>query len=328
MTIFFAGQELEHFEPHGTSVYGVGDQAQNGSRGSVRVDNDGSYMLGYITTDGDRTKINLPDSWWLHYAVAIDQGSNGSSNVEVWDTTGQAWVRMRSVGGRYGRFDYWDGSAWQNLATYDIAFGGFESIHWDWHVVRDATVGKIEVFRYGLLVASFYGDTTFLPTTLNRFMFKTANNYQAWFSHVISATFPTINARIRTLQPTGNGNYNDFTNDYTAVDEGPNCDTSDFISGATATNKESYTHNALATSTGYVLRAVMVGSFHKHDDSGGPQNMRHFLRINGTDYPGPSLTIGNGFTPDSTLWALDPSTSAAWGYPNLNAAEMGVEAQA
>lgn len=142
------------------------------------------------------------------------------------------------------------------------------------------------------------------------------------------------NTRILFCNPNGTGNYSQWvnssgnsTNNYQRVDENsPNSDT-DYVESDTATEKDSYTFEDIATT--YTIRAVGVHCRARKTDVGS-RELKAFTRISGTDYEGVSHVLQTTYvTGDCTsdFWANSPATSTPWTPAELNGAEFGIKVE-
>jgi hypothetical protein len=100
-------------------------------------------------------------------------------------------------------------------------------------------------------------------------------------SQIAVTTTPHIGARVATYYPNGAGASSQWVGTYAEVDELRYSD-GDFINSGTADQVTTFAQTGPAP-TGYNIRAVAVSTRAKRG-VGGPQNLRHVLRVSGTNY--------------------------------------------
>lgn len=219
-----------------------------------------------------------------------------------------------------------------------------------WHYVEvkcllSDTVGTVEVRVDNRVVFTFSGDTKNggTKTTFDAFSIGPGN-----ISNVGNVAIDDVylcndagavnndflgDCRVDVLLPDGNGNYSqlvgsdaDSTDNYLLVDEAaPN--TTDYV-GVGAVNGDIDTYAFAALPTG---SAGIAGVFHRQyaaTSDAGARSVRSVARVAATDYPGADLALASTYGVQSTLWELNPNTSALWTPTEVNAAEFGSEARA
>ncbi len=134
---------------------------------------------------------------------------------------------------------------------------------------------------------------------------------------------------IQCLLPNGDGANQQWTpssgtTHYTLVDETTPNDDTDYVSDATAGDRDTYTYGDLRAATGNVL-AVQVLIYARKDDAGTRQ-IAPVVRISGTNYDGATLpNLGTTYTWYPALYETSPASAAAWTVSEVNAAEFGVK---
>jgi hypothetical protein len=133
--------------------------------------------------------------------------------------------------------------------------------------------------------------------------------------------------RVATLYPNGNGTYSQFvgsdsnsTDNYALVDE-TQYNSTDYVDGA-INNIDTYAFGDLPTNTTSIYGVQR--SIYSMKTDAGTRKITPITRIGGTDYLGASeIDLTAGWYYALQMLELDPSTSAAWGVTNVNAAEYG-----
>lgn len=124
----------------------------------------------------------------------------------------------------------------------------------------------------------------------------------------------SIDLRNHVLTPipaTGNGFNTAESGGYTDINEIVLDDTT-AISFAANADRGTFTHAATTLPTSHVIVGTVVSSRVRKGAS-GIANYQHVLRIGGTNYDSSSVaTLDTAYQPRQSLWATDPSTSAAF----------------
>lgn len=198
----------------------------------------------------------------------------------------------------------------------------------DIHFVRNATTGSITVYKNGVSMLSFTGDTdtTSLPGMVY-FEGMTGTNNEMFVSQVIVADESTVGWKLATLSPTGNGSNTAWTNDFAAVDEFI-FDNTDFIETNTVGNLETYTTSGInAAFSTYNVKAVTVAARASNDSGSAVADLQFVVRTSGTNYTSPNAGLVKDGTEQSKqyVWNTNPNTASAWTQAQVNAAEIGVK---
>mgnify|MGYP001557322185 FL=1 len=133
--------------------------------------------------------------------------------------------------------------------------------------------------------------------------------------------------RIQTLLPNNDGTYSQLTpstgtTHNTLVNEAaPN--TTNYVSGATVGQKDSYQFQDLAANTANVYGVEITNYSHK--DAAGPAGFSNLVRIGATDYVSSNQPLSASWVPNRDILDANPATSAAWTASDVNSAEFGVQ---
>lgn len=136
--------------------------------------------------------------------------------------------------------------------------------------------------------------------------------------------------RVDVIHPNGAGNYTDLTpstgNNYECVDE-TEFDDSDYVEGANAAEKDSYTYQDVPTD---LDDSGIIGLQIKHNAqrTAAATNIKidPFIRIGSTDYSQTAQDLSDEFSMvDGDIVLDDPSDSNPWTQAKINACEFGVE---
>jgi len=142
--------------------------------------------------------------------------------------------------------------------------------------------------------------------------------FPQYFSEFIVADEDTRNARINLLRPTASGGETDWVGEATALGD------DDPTSGMTTTLVEQRQTLALSAYTGATNISAMVVASQSFAGAGGPQNMRHTIRLSAVNYDGPSdIPLTPTLKYEVTTWLINPATSLPWVSGDLASMELG-----
>lgn len=324
MTIFFAASEIESFGLNGSVVIRTtaGRFDPDYGRSAIEPVTNGQFIFHTLDTPNS-------DSWFsaeIFKDLRTDNTDptllavvNSSSQrvVDCFDINSAA--NLRDV-----RVRRWNGSSFTNISTenLDIVFNEPSRKKMEFHIVVGAS-GSIDTFIDGTFYAqhSFSGDTTDLVDLES---FRCYSDFNTAYSEVIVADESTLDMRVQSLTPTGNGFHTDWTGDFNDVDS---FDDGTSIKTAT-TEKESFTFSDITASVGgRAIKGLFFGVRANHINAVSPDQVNQFVRISSTDFSvtGPTLGPSSGFLPQQALFAVNPDTLTSWTESEINALEAGVE---
>ena len=331
MTTYFIGDELECYSTYSVNVSETTTGAISGfSRGMVTIPYSASEYVEAPLTDsvtGLPTATN--DVLWMHIRTNSSNSSAGLTPLTWYDSDGVAKVRELITGSNAGKIQFWNGTAWTDAVTgFDNSFESYTV--WDFRF-KIGVEGIIELFKEGILVNRFEGDTSGIGN-IAKLVLTRRGNSRTWFHQLIIADYSTVNHTIRRRTPSGAGANTAWSGDFSAVDDAPSSTIgTDAITTSTSGAKMTFTGaNLAAPAVGHVIKAVAVAEFSRNDGTGQlPQNIRPVLRVSGTDYEGPvNAPIGTGWKGGVAFWENNPATGAAWAnIADVNATEFGVVAK-
>lgn len=340
MSIIFATSSIADFD----SVSGC-----NAVTNSPWIDT--TYSTEGIEIDGGNA-VNLAiktlpsagtDIWIA--ARYVFEGANSAMNgsfVAFYDTAfgATAIARLR---GSFSTPNYtyvlevYNGATYDTVATFTNTIQADNAAHFfAIHLNLHDTTGKFEVYVDKALAASFTGDTIRAGyTQINKFHLGNPNGSAGtvttdmdWSEIIVAGGGEVpIDYRLKTHTPNANGANTAWTGDYTAIDE-TGINDADLITTANANDKETFGCTDLVSgTTDRACRAVVVASRCKLGAT-GPQNLKHAVRISGTDYLSSNVAglTSAQFVPTQTIWETSPATSAKWTVAEINAMEIGVQA--
>lgn len=324
MTVLFMGGEMSAFVPSDSTVTETlsgGSYNSSFARCAIACNRDTNYAEGLPSASATDAWIHfefetgaIASSTSTTRFVWYDSSGNDRIKIIYQDTTTQLIVQ------------YWNGASYTSLTGISVAVDGIRQTI-DLHVVCNSATGSINLYIAGTNRLDSGSINLSSVTNLKKFRFYGAviSNLttQTWFSQVIVADESTIGWRLGTRYPNGAGATSAWTGAHTDIDEAVYSD-SDFILSGTANQVSTFTQTGPAL-TGYTVRAVAVTTRNRRGAS-GPQNLRHALRVSGTDYfSGSDIALDLGYTATQTIWETNPATAAAWVNTAIDALQPGVK---
>jgi hypothetical protein len=264
---------------------------------------------------------------YIRFFANAPTSINPGYPVRLTDASGVDWVRLKVIstsfqlGTQAVTVEWYNGLAWTALANFTISFSSLEAFDLYW--LGGSASGKVQLFvNNSLALDSGTIDTSAMQAITHLTLAGTFLS-PSEISEIIGATVPTINWRLATLGPIGNGANTAWTGDYTGVDEVVYAD-ADFIASGSNGDIETDTLSDPTTST-YVIKGVGVASRAKCDST-GPQNLQHVVRIGSTNYASSSHALNVGYDAYVSIWETSPATSTTWTSTEVANLEAGVKA--
>lgn len=319
MTTYFAGGGFDCWVPSPT---GCADGATFITAGG------GGASCKAILVDAANTPVSVT-SLWFHCTITANNYAPDNGNIPVVfrDSANTARARLRFVSTQGYVFEYYNGAAWVSCPPVDVgqAFGGTI----DARIVISATVGRIEWYNNGILCAQLVGQDTSGMGTIAYVQVYAVETYigSGRYDNTIIASYNTIGHSLLRRTATGNGPEQDWTGDYTAIDEAVT-DDNDVISTSTTGAVSTFTGTMLAApAAGNVIKSVVIGS-RIRANGGAPTRVQAAITVAGTKYYGPSIAGGGGFNGYTTAFDLNPATGSAWADISAVNGAFGVKAVA
>lgn len=226
--------------------------------------------------------------------------------------------------------------------TFGNTAGGLMAIN-TWYQVqiyvkRHATAGMLTIKIDGVTVLNLtglaMGSTDIGKIVLhpqqyggvNLAMFDNLWIFNTLGTH--SNGFPVGRMKVQALMPNAAGTYTDLTpsagSNYQNVDETTANDDTDYNSGITATNKDSYNLTDLSGSIAQV-HGVQVTAIVRKDDVDS-KTYQTFTKSGSTETYSADIVATLAYASSTPLILTDdPNTSAQWTVTNVNALEAGVK---
>lgn len=318
MTILFAGGELGSFTPSDNTVI----EATTGppSNNPVFDPNYARCALTMALTPSDA--ISAPfvatNAIWLHANLNYTFPGSEETVLEVFSgATAVFKLTGQSVGGAaFYRMYYWTGAAFAQvgagfsvpqftLQTFDIQLSSGNIFCYVAGTTKDGAAGAFAAV-----------------TAMTSLEFLPAND-ETFISEVIVADQPTLGYRLRTLPVTGNGSTQQWTGDFTDIDEIVTNDGS-FIATPTANELMLFEHSTVSKNS---IRALVVTA-RAVTTPGAPQHLQLAVDSAATIGLSASIAQGAAFQPNVGIFPNDPATAAPWTNAAINACQYGVKSLA
>lgn len=326
MTVLFVANNANDFVP----------------AGSLSTSTDSAYFNSTYVSDclfvsrardvGAPMNIILPtppaNDLWLHFCLKQDGGqgyyTNGvwmkfydDNNVRIADLYTKDQDR-----GVYTRV-YGDSTV-SSPDGYQITTAGY--VYVDIHVNMSGGNITLEFYVGGVLINSATAAYTSALLMPNRILMS-HNGFNdgviTAYSEIMVADENTIGWHLCPLTFSAGGNYDEWEGAIANINDGTY---GTRISADAADLRQSWL-GAYNGPTGGSIREVINVASHANVGDAGPQTMRHYLRINATDYDGDAY-VPDGFEQIVQSWAINPDTGVAWTEADLASLELGVKSEA
>ncbi len=136
----------------------------------------------------------------------------------------------------------------------------------------------------------------------------------------------TIGWKLKDINPDGAGNHTDWTGAYTDVNERAYDPTAETTVVGVGTNTYTYDDIDAGLQTGMDIKCVLVSTVAAADTAATAPNVQNVLRTDSTDYNlGSAVDVedGDNRSAINDYTFVNPDTSAAWTFTEVNAAEFG-----
>jgi hypothetical protein len=207
----------------------------------------------------------------------------------------------------------------------------------------DATAGWVYLYRDGVEIVSFDGDTNDGFASFNRLHPGNIDLGVAWASTALlddlvwfdttgelaPAAIPDY--RLYAIAPTGNGNYSQWdgsdgnqVDNYLLYDEIPADDDTTYITTDIAGELDTATMSTFTIPAGFAIEEVIPVAIARKIDALGAVNIQFVARESATDALSATQTLGTGYTLHRARMTTKPS-GGNWDQTSLDAVEIGVK---
>lgn len=298
----------------------------------------GSMLLGV----GDQPYREVPElvtTTWFHirFALTNSEGagnytshlpfitikgrtSAGQDEATIFDMipTGRMddtnYIRTRHGGGTTG-------------PTYPNDTGKFQT--YDIKITNNGSSTEIVVFRNEVKRSTKTVSTGYFASSLTLQPQNEDEGYAGVYFQDIIVTddLSTVGMELATLAPAALGSYDEFSNDYTAIDD-RGYDQNTVMTASAVGDRESWFYAEPEFTLGdKVIYGIAMTLVAQTDLTGTVSDFNPFLRISATNYNGGAVGAESD-APGSflTIWTQNPNTSAPWTRDDITGLEAGVRA--
>jgi len=323
MAVLFAGTRLEHFTAgqvptdanpfsaeHTTAFV---DSAFVSAGVRVRY---GSYISAEFAE-----QQTMSIGFRLHMEDPPDS-RNDDPLVELYDAAGDLVLAMDTDNGVC--FLKW-GDRSTKISPNVVPTDGSVT-HFVIQYSRDATTGKVRLFRDTRLIIDFEGDTTWGTTTgIASFRLHAARRWTQWdtFSEVVVLDeLGAVGHRLCDILPNAAGFHSGWTGAFGDVTDGS---TGTTLSTGTAGTLHSFAASDTVAGD-WNVEALIVGAEGTTGGSPAPENATLGVRVSGTDYFAAATMPLDGQGHNS-MWTTNPATGLAWTPAEVDAVELLIRAE-
>lgn len=298
----------------------------------------GSYSLRCTNAYGCYGLVNLPVGVRQiragFYMKSAGQSSGTPYLFVVSSATGRL-MGLKIVSGEARVTLEVGGSNQGTTANY---FPDGDGHHWGVDVKVHSTAGWVRVYRDGVEVLAFSGNTGDADIAAVKFGNDAAaylaqyTYYDDMYIDVSNAAEPTAPPAYRFLwaAANGNGSHSDWmrsdgdqVDNYALVDEAVQNGDTDYVYASAAALVDSYAMGDVTVPPGYVCTAVCPYPIARKTGAGNVQ-LAAFVRSGSATATGTAVGLDTSYAPKLfTRFEVDPATGAAWTQGGLNGMECG-----
>jgi len=312
--------------------------ADDKRRGSVRVNTGQQMFKEWVGTDdiwvhvraaGPRTTSNTGDGLpWL--SVRASDGTTLLSLVDAnidfsTNRPSQIYRRKRVADAETPNAEIFT-SAPNEFNNYDIRFQRATTT--DLYDTMTMSVYIDEVLRFQEVNTDPTGWPPLSQLLLAPRHTNGSHDEMYYQDVIVTDSLPTVGMELATLVPSAVGQYNEFVNDYTNIDD-LGYDQSTVISAPTSGIRESW---VFATPefdlSDKVIYGLVTNTVAQTDVAGVVGDFQPFIRIGITDYDADVSLGSNNIAPNSyvTEYRINPETGQPWTQLQLSGLQSGVRA--
>lgn len=291
------------------------------------------YYNSYIKHSFGANYINLT----IGFALKVPSGLGGQVVVfylidpAAYDSGGPFRMDINTAGDLIFYRHYSGGDIWIATVSAACPLNSWHHIEVSVTLKTDATgkiwlkVDGVEKYKNEAVTTTTYsGQASVIQIG------QGGNGYDGYYRYMddlfIHDTYGTFwgDCSVECSMPSGAGNYTQWTpsagNNWDCVEEIPPS-TSEYVSTATAGNKDSYATGNLATASGTVQ--AVAANMIVQKTAPGTKTIRALTRLSSTDATGATVGVG-------TDWmyyqqALARPGGGSWSVSDVNSAEFGIE---
>jgi hypothetical protein len=299
---------------------------------------------GYAASrDNNRVYLTSPSgltTLWLHYAVktatsnVAEQGTtpiNGIPSVSFYHN-GVIQYRMgrgnASATNWYFQKTLDNGLTWTQVGTFGV-IPAATLMNIDLKIVISATVGAVELYKDGILVYSFAGDTSCTSNLVSQIelgsgieLYSSLNNV---YSQMILANENTIGWKLQTLKVQSDNTPGTFLGDFSRVNSSTYKPYNDLSVSSNIPNASISFVVTDTVSNSLVVDSVWVAAKKRAVGQTTVTKSSFLLKIGGVEYTD-ALPQGSVIGEETTVkssWKSNPSNGSGWTYSDVDALQIG-----
>lgn len=313
--ILFASNSISHFT-------GTLPKSEEWSFDSKRV----PYSLGTpANTQVSSPKFPASESGvtWFHFRHGATSGTIWKDNeiCRILDKDGKILIQFSLYSGEYTDYRCIFNAGGQSInKTQRIPWQASQMRTFDIKWACSDLLAEMAIYVNEMLLYTHSLSVT--AKQYPRFLVLGGSDKEARFSEIIIADGDTRNARLDLLRPIAAGAYGNWNGQLSSLaDDDP-------TTGMTTTLPDQFQSTILTPYTGAynISNVVQVTTTVRGINS--PENLEHFIRMSGIDYPSDSFVIPFEKDYQVTDWKLNPATSAPWDADDLTGTEFGFKSLA
>ncbi|HLA24488.1 MAG TPA: hypothetical protein VJ206_03765 [bacterium] len=270
-------------------------------------------LIVAATTVGQAVAVKFPASMGTQSIFEFNEGASIHVDIRI-NTTGTIFATRNGT----------------TLGTSTNALTAGVWYHIEAKTTIHDTTGTVDVWVNGVNWLSLTGQDTRNAGagTVTRIQLSATSNsthdYSDWIVYS-GSTGPLGDHRVGPKLPSTTGANSQWTpsagSNYQCVDETAQNGDTDYVSEASAGDRDTYVFAALGL-TGTVA-AVQVNVWARKDDAGS-RTVAPVIRRSAVNYDGTAASVLDSYSAVcKQVYETDPSTAAAWSVTNVDAAEFG-----
>ena len=289
----------------------------------------------YLTDSTTQQRINVQEAW-IHFNYFGDPGGTGTIVTRVRNSSNVENVRLTWVEASNAlNVQYRNASSvWVDLPNPLGGLGGYnDKGTYDIRVkIGGSGVGRIEWYCNSVFIGAAIGINTSHFGDINNVRWNTGGGITTAFSQILIASENTIGWNIVYKFFNANGDMQEWTGNYTDIDEQNGTTITDYISSDIVGEISLFQGPAFgAIPTGTVIKAVSTSLFGRNDGTGvGPQEISGAIKQGVNLYETPTIqALYAGNDARQIIYDVDPATSLPWtGIGAVNASQFGFVSKA
>lgn len=336
MAILLIGNEVSMTIPAGVTVGSGSDVRTDKGTGSVL---DSDYVRG--TTKYGQTSVGATwdlfenpaydDTQTVWFHVSFFTGlSRDIASLQIVDGSGDKIYAIEvdsSFSGTTLRaHSYNDAGTETTVSQVATATQSVDDLDWCFDIANDLVYFYQNDSLVGSLTLDLNQRTAATTMVQLEYLGGATSDLAGQSQMIVTTNEPTLGWKVKHINPDGAGNHTAWTGAFTTVNENlydPATETT--IVGA-GSNSYTYDDVQAGIQTGMEIRGVLVATVATADVAATAPSVQNLTRLSAVDYSlGTAVNVESGDNRSAIVdWELvNPGTSAAWTFTEINAAEFG-----